>query len=102
MDLFLFHLFKVGQAWNTGGVYCAATIHLVLGRATAQHMQDCPIFFIQLNYVHNNNKEMGCYHLMLNSPAVKWHSTVSLNSAILHNCNFGHSCLYLFNVSFSP
>ena len=30
------------------------TIKLLLWRVglTAQHMQDCPIFFIQLNYVH--------------------------------------------------
>ena len=27
-------------------------ICLVLGRATAQYAQDCPIFFIQLNHVH--------------------------------------------------
>ena len=32
------------------------TICSVLGRATAQHMQDYPIFFIQLNYVHNNRR----------------------------------------------
>ena len=29
---------------------------------TAQHMQDSPIFFIQLNYVHNNkNKVLSHY-----------------------------------------
>ena len=37
----------------------------------AQHMQDCPILFIQLNYVHN--KKIGCCHFMLNSPATRWH-----------------------------
>ena len=37
---------------------------------TAQHMQDCPIFFIQLNYVHK--KDIRCCHLMLNFPATRW------------------------------
>ena len=71
------------------------TIRSVLG--TAQHAQDCPIFFIQLNYVHNN-KEIRCCHLMLNYPATRWYwgfHFLFLNSAILHSCNFGHSCLYL-------
>ena len=34
---------------------------------------------------------------MVNSLATRWHNTgnsiSSLNSAILHSCNFGHSCL---------
>ena len=34
---------------------------------TAQHMQDYPIFFIQLNYVHNNKIKIRCCHLMVNS-----------------------------------
>ena len=46
---------------------------LLLWRAglTAQHTQGGPIFFIQLNYVHNN-KEIRYCHLMLNSPATRW------------------------------
>ena len=48
------------DSWN----YCS--------EEQAQHMQDWPIFFIQLNYVHNN-KEIICCHLMLNSPATRWH-----------------------------
>ena len=35
---------------------------------------------------------------MINSPATRWHQGfhfLFLNSAILHSCNFGHSCLYL-------
>ena len=64
---------------------------------TAQHTQDCPIFFIQLNYVHNNT-EIRWWHLVLNFPATRWHfgfHFIFLNSAILHSCIFGHSCLYL-------
>ena len=67
----------------------------------AQHMQDCPIFFIQLNYVHNN-KEIRYCHLMICSPTTRWHwgfHFLFLSSAILHSCNFGHSCnicQYLF------
>ena len=47
-------------------------LELLLWRTglTAQHIQDCPIFFIQLNYVHNN-KEIRCCHLMINSPATR-------------------------------
>ena len=40
-------------------------LELLLWRAglKAQHTQDCPIFFIQLNNVHNH-KEIRCCHLM--------------------------------------
>ena len=31
---------------------------------TAQHMQDCPISYIQLNYVHNKIIKIRCCHLM--------------------------------------
>ena len=60
----------------------------------AQHKQDCSIFFIQLNYVHNN-KEIRCCHLMINLPATRWHwgfHFLFLNSAMLDSCNFGLSC----------
>ena len=65
---------------------------------TAQHMQDSPIFFIQLNYVHNNkNKVLPPYgKFPYHKVAQHWEfHFLFLNSAILHSCNFGHSCLYL-------
>ena len=71
--------------------------HYLLGTGesyspTAQHMQDSPIFFIQLNYVHNNNKnkvlppygKFPCHKV-----AQHWEFHILfLNSAILHSCNF--------------
>ena len=83
----LLHYIKGNYSLSTGESYSP----------TAKHMQGCPIFFIQLNYVYNN-KEIKCCHLMLNSPATKWHQAfyfLFLNSAILDSCNFGHCCLYL-------
>ena len=56
-------------------------------RPYSQHTQDCPIFFIQMNYVHNERKR--CCHLMLNSPVTRWHlrfQFLFLNSAVLHSC----------------
>ena len=41
---------------------------------------------------------------MLNSPATRWHwgfHFLFLNSAILHSCIFGHSCLYLLKSPFN-
>ena len=82
-------------------VYMYVYIKYLLGLGesyglTAQHTQDCPIFSIQLNYVHNKRNKV--LHLILNSPATSWHlgfHFLFLNSAILHSCTFGHSCLYL-------
>ena len=64
---------------------------------TAQHLQDCPIFFIQLNYVHKTkqNKVLPPYFKL---PATRWHLEfyfLFFNSVILHSCIFGNSCLYL-------
>ena len=81
-------------------------IRSVLERATARQpniTQDCPVFFIQLNYVHNY-KKMRYYYLMLNSPAIRWHCRfhfLFLDSAILHSCIFCHSCLYLLKSPFN-
>ena len=49
-------------------------LEILLWRAgpTAQYMQDCPIFFIQLNYVHNNQRNKVLLpHAKL--PATRWH-----------------------------
>ena len=65
---------------------------------TAQHMQDSPIFFIQLNYVHNiKDKVLPPYgKFPCHKVAQHWEfHFLFLNPAILHSCNFGHSCLYL-------
>ena len=41
---------------------------------TVQHMQDCPIFFIQLSYVYKSKiNKIGSCHLNINSPATRWH-----------------------------
>ena len=66
---------------------------------TAQHWQDYPIFFIQLNYVHKSKQIRHC-HLMLNSSATRWHlgfCVLFLNSAILHSCTFGNSFYICWN-----
>ena len=64
---------------------------------TAQHKQDSPIFFIQLNYVHNdkNNVLLPYGKFPCHKVAQHWEFHFFLNSAILHSWNSDHSCLYL-------
>ena len=69
---------------------------------TAQHMQDFPIFFIQLNYVHKNKVlppyiKIPCYKV-----AQHWEfHFLFLNAAILHSYIFGNSCFLSVEITFN-
>ena len=70
---------------------------------TVQHTQDCPIFFIQLNYVHNKrNKVMPPYatlpcHKVAPKNSISSFSIQPFCIAVI----FGHSCLYLLKSPFN-
>ena len=66
---------------------------------TAQHLQDCLIFFIQLNYVHKTkpNKVLPPY---VKLPMIPLPLLLSQLSHIAY-CSFGNSCLYLLKSPFN-
>ena len=60
---------------------------------TVQHMQDSPIFFIQLNYVHKNKVLPPYVKFTCHEVAQHWEfHFLFFNPAILHSCTFGNSC----------
>ena len=77
--------------------------HYLLGTGetygpTAQHSQDSPIFFIQLNYVDKNKNKVLLPYVKFPCHKVPQHwefHFLFLNSTILHRCIFGNSCFFL-------
>ena len=68
---------------------------------TAQHMQDSPISFIQLNYVHKNKALPPYVKFPCHKVAQHWEFYfLFLISAILHCCIFGNSCFLSVEISF--
>ena len=88
------------------GLHCSIfslVQHYLLGTResyglTAQHTEDSPIFFIQLNYVYNKrNKVLPPYvNSLCHKVADAGNSTSSFSiSAILHSCMFDYSWLFI-------
>ena len=83
-------LFRIGLARCTIGIYHFATICWVLGKAMTQQPNICKVAQSSLySWTMYIIKETRYCHLMLNSPATRWHlgfHFLFLNSAILHSC----------------
>ena len=95
IGIYCFKRFWTGPATLRHRPYSAvsswhATICLVLGRAMAWQPKICKIAQSSLySWTMYIIKEIKCCHLMLNSPATRWHPGfhfLLLNSAILHSC----------------